>query len=290
MMKILSCLGLKPTVHKAFLLSSVILGFCVSPAYGVQLTFENLDPDPTPPLSNGDLTTGQGATMKFNNVASDNGTALDLIITVVDDYKAQRINDNQVINIDEGQINIANETGTTFEFKLVEAGTSTPFTVSQFDFGLMDIDKQGQEIVTLYTSADYTVSSGANPTQLDIDDTFMDRVEFRSKSGSTAEVPNPTNAANLTAEQQQYAVNFRFYNTSQFYLGYESTFVNPTGAGRNFFFAGDVTFDPNNSVTAYADIPFEFSPGLGLLLAGGGLLGIHCLKKKRRATKSNVVE
>ena len=177
-MKNLSCLGLKPIVYKYFLLGFTIFGCCVSPAYGIQLTFEDLDPAPAPPLSNGDPTTGQGATMKFNEVASDNGTTVDLIITAVDSYQAQAINDNQVINTDEAQINIANETGTTFEFKFVETGTSTPFTVSEFDFGLMDIDKQGQEIVTLYTSANYTVSGGANSTQLDIID-LIDRFEFR---------------------------------------------------------------------------------------------------------------
>ena len=47
-----------------------------------------------------------------------------------------------------------------------------------------------------------------------------------------------------------------------------------------------ITFDPGIS----NEVPFEFSPGLGLLLSGGGLLGVHCLKKKKQAIKSNVVE
>lgn len=276
-MKNLSCSRLKPTAHKYFLLCSAIISCCVSPAYGFEMTFSAVVGD----LTNSDPN-NQGATMTFSNVGNDSGTDLDLIITVVDVYQPKRPDFNGIVPTDIGQINIDNQVGsTTFEFKLVETGTSTPFTVSQVDLGLMDIDRLGDEIVTLYTSADYTVSSGANPTQLDIDDTFMDRVEFRSKSGSNGEVTNPTDGANLSAEQQQYSVNFRFYNTSQFYLGYESTY-NATGNGRNFFFAGDVTLDPTNSVTAYANVPFEFSPGLGLLISGGGLLGINYLKKRRK--------
>ena len=78
--------------------------------------------------------------------------------------------------------------------------------------------------------------------------------------------------------QQQHAVNFKFYNVSQFDLGYEYT--TGGGPGRNFFFAGDVTIQ--NLVTTYAAIPFEFSPGLDLLLSGGGLLDIQYLKQRRK--------
>jgi hypothetical protein len=49
---------------------------------------------------------------------------------------------------------------------------------------------------------------------------------------------------------------------------------------RNFFFTGEVHFDEANQ-TASFDVPFEFSPGLGLLLSGGGFLGIKYLKKSR---------
>ena len=277
-MQNLSFLGLKRVVHRYFLLSTVILASCVSPAYGVQLDFTNLEGD----LTNGDPTTGQGATMKFTDVVPDSGLDLDLIITVVDSYQANNTNNNKVVNGNEGQINIKQNTSTTFEFQLVETGTNTPFTVSEVEFGVMDIDRQGAEIITLYTSANYEVSPN---TELDII-TSMDKVEFKAKSTSTPKIDNPTDATMLDSTQQQYAANFIFYDISRFYLGYEYT--TGGGPGRNYFFAGDVTID--NPVTMYADVPFEFSPGLGLLLSGGGLLGIRYLKQRRQQQKLDIAE
>ena len=272
-MQNLSFLGLKRVLHRYFLLSTVILASGTSPAYGVQLTLNNL----TGKLDNGDAN-GVGATMTFNDVASDNGTVIDLIITTLDSYTANNINKNTVVNTNEGQINLLNNTGTTFEFQLVEKDTTTPFTVSQLNFGLMDIDRQGKEKVILYTSGDYTVSGSPTPTNLDIS-TFADRVEFQAKSGSTGEVKNPTDAELLSAEQEKHAVNFQFNDISEFYMRYE---VGSTGGGRNFFFAGDVTFDDTNPVITSVEVPFEFSPGLGLLLSGGGLVSIRCLKKRKQ--------
>ena len=271
-MQNLSFLGLKRVVHRYFLLSTVILVSCASPAYGVQLTLNDL----TGNLTDGDVN-GVGATMTFNDVATDNGTTLDLIITTLDSYEANNTANNKVVeNTDIGQINLRKNTGTTFEFQFVEQDTTTPFTVSQLDFGLMDIDKNGIEKVILYTSGDYTVSGSPTPSNLEIS-TFADRVEFQANSGSTGEVTNPTDGTLLSAEQEQHAVNFQFNDISEFQLRYE---VGNTGGGRNFFFAGDVTFDETFPVTTYANVPFEFSPGLGLLISGGGLVGIRCLKKR----------
>ena len=42
-----------------------------------------------------------------------------------------------------------------------------------------------------------------------------------------------------------------------------------------------ITFDTGRS----SEIPFEFSPTLGLLLSGGGFLGMRILKTKRQRKK-----
>ncbi len=283
-MKYSSCKSLKnlPFVAESLpnislpLLSSIIFASFASPAYGVQLDFSDL----TGNLSNGDEN-GIGATMIFNDVASDNETVLDLIITTVDSYEANNLNNNRTVNTNEGEINVKKNTGTTFEFQFVEQDTTTPFTVSQLDFGLMDIDNQGAEKVLLLTSGNYTVSGSPTPTSLDIS-SLDNRLEFQANSTSVNEVSNPTDATSLNAEQEQHSVNFQFNNISEFYLRYEVS-SSAGGGGRNFFFAGDVTLDNTNPVTTnFQPVPFEFSPSLGLLLSGGSMLGIKYLKRRKR--------
>ena len=78
------------------------------------------------------------------------------------------------------------------------------------------------------------------------------------------------------------AFKFTFNDVSEFKVAYEVIGGNST---RNFYFAGDIVFNETTQIVAFQPVPFEFSPGLGLLMSGGGLLGIHCLKKKKPAIK-----
>lgn len=71
----------------------------------------------------------------------------------------------------------------------------------------------------------------------------------------------------LTQAQEEHAVAFRFNNVSEFEIGYE-VIGGSDNNGCNFFFAGDVIFnDTTPQITNFQAVPFEFSPGLGLLLS-----------------------
>ena len=252
------------------LLSSVILASFASPAYGFQVDFSNVSGN----LTNGDIN-GIGATMTFTGVDPDNN--VDLIITTLDNYDSNNPSNNGTINTNDGRINLRNGTSTTFRFSFVETGTTSPFTVSEADIGLYDIDggSNNQEKVILYSTSDYTV---AETTPLTIQ-TFDDRVELTSPSG---DIPNPTDSSLLSQAQEEHAVNFRFNNVSEFELGYE-VIGGRTTSGRNFFFAGDVVFDNTTVITTnFQVVPFEFSPSLGLLLSGGSILGFEYLKRRKQ--------
>lgn len=249
-----------------------ILILAATPVYGFQLSFSSA----TGNLTNGD-SNGVGATMRFNDVATDNGTSLDLVITTLDSYNPVNPGNNGSINSNDGQINIRNTTATTFKFSLVEADTNTPFTASEIDFGLYDIDSStnAQEKVILYSASDYTLST----TTALIKETFGDRLELTSPLAQP--ITNPTNSAILNQAQEEHAVSFRFNNVSEFQIGYQ-VIGGSTNVGRNFFFAGDVVFDNTTpQITSFQPVPFEFSPSLGLWLSGGGLLGIKYLKKRK---------
>ncbi len=259
------------------LFPALILG--ATPAYGFQLDLSSA----TGNLTNGD-SSGIGATMRFNDVATENGTTLDLVITTLDSYSPANSGNNGKINANDGQINIRNSSATTFKFSLVAADTNNPFTASEIDFGLFDIDSSAnaQEKVILYSASNYTLPTTTALTKA----TFSDRLELTSPLGQP--IDNPNNSTTLTQEQEKHAVSFRFNNASEFKIGYQVIGGGNTN-GRNFFFAGDVVFDDTTpQITSFQTVPFEFSSSLGLLLSGGGLLGIKYLKKSRGAKISKL--
>jgi hypothetical protein len=269
-------IGLKRFVNTSFFLSFASVALSASPSYGVQLNFNSVTGD----LTNGN-SNGVGATMRFNDVANDNGTNVDLVITTLNNYQSANYNTNGVINSNDGQINILNNTSTTFQFDLVEADTTTPYAVSAFDLGVYDIDGTNagtvREILTLYSdnNFDYTL---ANTTALTTQ-VYGDRVVFTSPL--SPQIANPTDSTMLTEDQEKHSVSFSFNNTSEFQLGYQVIGGDPI-KGRNFFFAGDVVFDDTTTTTnTFQSVPFEFNPSLGLFLSGGTWLGVNYLKRRK---------
>ncbi|MDJ0690733.1 MAG: hypothetical protein QNJ41_19760 [Xenococcaceae cyanobacterium MO_188.B32] len=277
-----------------FLSSSLIVAFNAFPANGFQLDFSNivqtLDTNGDPidnNLTNGD-SNGIGATMRFTGVDPDDN--VDLVITTLDAYLPNNPGNNGAINTNDARINIPRGSSTTFRFSFFKKDTIEPLTASEVEMGFYDIDggsgDGSQERIILYSTGQYTVS---DPTALTVIETAGEKVEFTSPA---LPIKNPDDSAVLDSTQEKHSVSFKFNNVSEFDIGYQV--VNGSSAqNRNFFFGGDVIFndpDLSTSITSFEAVPFEFSPGLGLLLSGGGLLGVHCLKKKKQAIKSNVVE
>jgi hypothetical protein len=265
-------LNARRVIGISVLFSCALLVFDTSPSYGFQMNFSSV----TGNLTNGD-SNGVGATMRFNDVGTVNGTALDLVITTLDSYSPVNSTNNKSINTNDGQINIRNTTATTFKFSLVAADTDNPFTASEIDFGLYDIDSStnAQEKVILYSASDYTLPTTTALTK----QTFSDRLELTSPLDQAT--TKATDSSTLNQDQEEHAVSFRFKNVSEFQIGYAVSGGSNT-VGRNFFFAGDVVFDNTTpQITSFQAVPLEFSPSLGLLLSGGGLLGIKHLKKRK---------
>ncbi|MDJ0633983.1 MAG: hypothetical protein QNJ34_12405, partial [Xenococcaceae cyanobacterium MO_188.B29] len=142
-----------------------------------------------------------------------------------------------------------------------------------------------QERIILYSTGEYTLS---DPTALTVTETAGENIEFTSPAVA---ITNPSNSDVLDVTQEKHSVSFKFNNISEFDIGYQVVNGSST-QNRNFFFAGDVIFDDptlSTSITSFEKVPFEFSPSLGLLLSGGGLLGMRFLKRRATA-KLNVIK
>ena len=264
-----------------FLLSSsmILMGLATS-AQAFQLDFTG--------MVTGDLTNSNsdnnGATLRFGDVATDGETTLDLVITALDTYTLVNASNNgQAGSLNAGQINIARGTSNRFGFQFVEAGTDTPFSASSVEFDFYDIDSNGvsREFVTLSTDATYEVSDpgGLNITTTDGEVTFTPQ--------ALGEVPNLTNVSNPTSAQEDVSVSLQFSNISSFELtfGDDDPVAQPFAAGRNVFFTSQLIFSDPTTTENFQPVPFDFSPTLGLLLSGLGILGVKSFRKQAKFTK-----
>ena len=98
------------------------------------------------------------------------------------------------------------------------------------------------------------------------------------------EIDNNRNNANI-GENRAY---YDFGSTEEvqsialyFFNGLPTTSVTSGTSGHAVVLGGSFDLDT-------ASVPFEFSPGWGLLLSGGGLLGARCLKQRRQGIESDV--
>ncbi len=224
---ILYCLKLQHNVHRFLLLSSVIFAFSVPPVYGFEFTFNNLNRD----FKNDKVNNAQDTNIELASVVTNNRTALDLIMAVVDNYQAN----NKVINDYESQITLEPNISTTFDFKFIETGTTTSFGFNQFDVNVMNVDLPTSEIII----SNYDVSDGKTSNNLGIA-TLIEQIEFTAKSNLVNEI---IALISIAATQQQS--NYELYNNSQFDRGYEYTTV---GRFSRNFLPKDLTIDATNLV------------------------------------------
>lgn len=265
-----SAISLKKSL---FLTSSIILAFSGLPAYGFQLNLSG--------AVTGDLTTSDpndtniGGTMRFAEVDPDD--SIDLVITTLSDYLPRNPSNNGSFSTNDARINMPRDSFTNFRFSFVQTGTTNPVVSNEAEIGFYDIDGQSRdnsrERIILYSTGQYTVSE---TSQLVFEQVNGGRIQFTSPATA---INNPANSSSLAATEENYSIKFTFNNVSEFDIGYEIVGGN-SALNRNFFFTGDVVFDDTNPVTeSFTAVPFEFSPGLGLLLSGGCLFGIKPLKR-----------
>lgn len=267
--------------------SSLVLMGLINPVQAFQLDFTM--------GTEGNLTNGNadnnGATLRFLNVGTEGGTDLDLLVTVLDTYAGIANRNGAVSGLDAGQINIQRGTSSRLGFQIVEQGTNTLFTPTNIEFDIYDLDANigrtnspgdSREFITLLTEADYEVS---NPNTLDIT-TTADSVNFTSTNIAT--IDNPTDLSDLTSGQEDISVSLQFSNVSEFelILGEDHTTAGE-GVNRNIFFTSDLAFTDPTTTTNFTPVPFEFSPTLGLMLSGLGMLGLQRFRKQRVLNSEN---
>ena len=265
--------------QKYFCLSSsiVLVGMATS-VNAFQLDFTGTV---TGNLTN-DNSDNNGATLRYGSVATDGSTNLDLVVTALDTYTPVNAANNGLDQggLNAGQINIARGTSNRLGFQFVVAGTDTPFTASSVEFDLYDIDSNGisREFVTLSSDSNYEVSNsgGLNITTTNQEVTFSPQ--------ALGEVPNLTNLSSPTSVQEDVSVSLLFSSVSSFELtfGDDAPAPLPFSAGRNVFFTSQFVFSDSTIAENFqAEVPFEFSPTLGLLLSGLGNLGLKRFRKQK---------
>lgn len=212
----------------------------------------------------GEVTTNSATSgtdiLRFNNVA----TGYDLLITTTSDYLAANASKNGLATGDVfGQINMFTNTSASFQFKIVDAGTSDLATVDNIAFSFLDIDSENA------SSAPYESISVTQPGDLfrDVNTTLG----LTSGGGlatlannTVGEIANPTSTT-LSAAQSAIAATFIFENTNVFDFTF-STGANVYG-GRNVLFGGTVNFDEIDEGIAVPE-PSSYSLLLGLAAFG----------------------
>jgi len=217
-----------------------------------------------------------GATLRFVDVGTENGTTLDLLITVTGSYTPRSAASaaNNGVAGNAGQISVRSDTTNDFRFEIVETGTSNPFVADEIEFDFFDVEGGNTaEFVTVSSAADFTLRDN---TVLNVTDDGSS-ITFLATGGT---VPNPTNISNLTNAQERVSGSLLFENTSGFDISYGT--VGATGGGRTVFFTSSLVFD-NGPVTTtnFQPVPFAFSPTLGLLLSGLGVFGLKKFRKQK---------
>lgn len=230
--------------------------------------------------------------MRWSNIASEGGTDYDLIMTVASGstYSPGTGPDNQIgplpkmgpdagTTIAEGltRLKVQRATDVTFDFRLVQTGTSTPLDVSGFSVSFWDFDQTNrpsgdvtESLTLLGVSSNGGISSGsftyAVAADFNVDNSNPSQPVFSSTlEGSQSD--NPDDLGNLTAAQEQKVVQLTFVNASGFTAKFAVGGASSTDA-RTFFLGGDVPF---SVPTVTTPIP-EPSSALLLLPAGAMLM------------------
>lgn len=164
---------------------------------------------------------------------------LDLRVTIVGgDYASSALGNNGRFgtNNEFGQINLAANASTQFQFQLVDTGT-TDTAARDFNFSFYDIDTNNNSDTSLQifeglrlvsTNGSQVTNAGAGLSE-DPSTGILSATQF-------GPVPNPEVLSGLTQDQIDVSVTYNFTNTDTFVIEFENT--NSATGSRNFQFSG----------------------------------------------------
>jgi len=176
-------------------------------------------------------------TIVYENIAVQDGVAVDLIITAATPYEANSALKNGLHGGLFGIINQKVNNALDLNFRFVDRQGS-PVTMDPFFFTLYDIDQgmdhSSRESVTARGFSEYRV---AEETELRIEVLGDDSATFTS-SLRGGKVDNPTHPMALTNAEKERTVVLKFPETSEFSLSFSESDYADEDQGRNLLFSG----------------------------------------------------
>jgi hypothetical protein len=179
--------------------------------------------------------------LRYVHVGEDGDRTFDLVVTIISGDYAKKSAANKKAG-DFGKINFKSCKTAEVDFKIVDAATGAPATISSFDVTFFDLDDWknhlNTEVITISGYDEmivpddpwYTVSTGRDGSM--------------SISANHAKVPNPSDPMTLTDSQLKAAVAFKFNMRSGFRATLGSICGKTTSDGRNLLFSFDSAMSP----------------------------------------------
>jgi len=176
-------------------------------------------------------------TLVYQNVAIQDGVAVDLVVTAATPYEPNSALKNGLHGGLFGIINQKVNNAVDLNFRFVDRNGS-PVTMDPFFFTLYDIDQgmdhASRESVTARGFSEYRV---AEETELRIEVLGDDSATFTS-SLRGGKVDNPTHPMALTNAEKERTVVLKFPETSEFSLTFSEAAYADADQGRNLLFSG----------------------------------------------------
>jgi len=176
-------------------------------------------------------------TLVYQNIAIQDGVAVDLVVTASTPYEPNSALKNGLHGGLFGIINLRVNNAVDLNFRFVDR-QGAPVTMDPFFFTLYDIDQgmdhASRESVTAHGFSEYRV---AEETELRIEVLGDDSASFTS-SLRGGKVDNPTHPMALNNAEKERTVVLKFPETSEFSLTFSESDYADEDQGRNLLFSG----------------------------------------------------
>lgn len=176
-------------------------------------------------------------TLVYQNIAVQDGVAVDLVVTAATPYEPNSALKNGLLGGLFGVINQKVNNAVDLNFRFVDRNGS-PVTMDPFFFTLFDIDQgmdhASRESVTVRGFSEYRV---AEETELRIEVLGDDSATFMS-SLRGGKVDNPTHPMALTNAEKERTIVLKFPETSEFSISFAEADYADEDQGRNLIFSG----------------------------------------------------